>query len=77
MKAENRARTPPARRARARLWWRLLLAVPIIGVLWVPSYAHAAPALLGIPFFYWYLMAWVPASAICSGVVYYKTSDLV
>jgi hypothetical protein len=77
VEGESRVSTPLAGRARARLWWRLLLAVPIIGVLWVPSYAHIAPTLLGIPFFYWYLMAWVPASALCSAVVYYKTRDLV
>jgi len=64
-------------RVHRRLWWRLLLAVPVIAVLWVPWYARATPTLLGVPFFYWYLMAWVPLSAVCSGVVYLKTRDLV
>lgn len=71
------ANLPRPRRIHPRLWWRLLLIVPIVATLWVPAYVRIAPTLLGIPFFYWYLMAWVPASAICSGVVYYKTRDLV
>ena len=66
-----------ARRIHPRLWWRLLLIVPVVATLWVPVYVRIAPTLLGIPFFYWYLMAWVPASAICSGIVYYKTRDLL
>lgn len=61
----------------ARLWWRLLLIVPVIATLWVPWFAHLRPALFGIPFFYWYLMAWVPLSAVCSAVVYFKTRDLI
>ncbi|MGH8301417.1 MAG: DUF3311 domain-containing protein [Steroidobacteraceae bacterium] len=68
---------PGGRVHHPRLWWRLLLAVPVIAVLWVPWYARATPTLLGVPFFYWYLMAWVPGSAVCSGVVYLKTRDLV
>jgi hypothetical protein len=65
------------RRIHPRLWWRLLLIAPVVATLWVPAYVRITPTFLGIPFFYWYLMAWVPASAIFSGVVYYKTRDLV
>ena len=64
-------------RIHPRLWWRLLLAVPVVASLWVPWYARVTPELLGVPFFYWYLMAWVPVSALCSAVVYLKTRDLV
>ena len=67
----------PGGRSYRRLWWRLLLAVPVIATLWVPWYAHATPELLGVPFFYWYLMIWVPLSAVCSGVVYRMTRDLI
>jgi len=49
----------------------------VIAVLWVPWYARATPTLFGVPFFYWYLMLWVPLSAVCSGVVYLKTRDLI
>lgn len=68
--------TSPARRVHPRLWWRLLLIFPLVTLL-TPWYARATPVLLGVPFFYWYLMAWVPVSAVCSGVVYFKTRDLI
>ncbi len=66
-----------APRMHPRLWWRLLLVVPVIATLWVPFYARIEPTLFGLPFFYWYLMAWVPGSAVCSAIVYFKTRDLV
>ena len=28
-------------------------------MLWVPSYNRLEPALGGIPFFYWYQLAWI------------------
>ena len=60
-----------------RLWWRLLLLVPIIATPRVPWYNHLNPTFIGIPFLYWYLLMWVPLSAVCSAVVYFKTRDLV
>ena len=44
-----------------RLW---LLLLPYIGLLWVPFYNFSDPVLFGFPFFYWYQLAWVPASAL-------------
>lgn len=49
---------------------RWLLLIPFIGLLWVPFYDQAGPALLGFPFFYWYQLAWVPASALLTWIVY-------
>jgi hypothetical protein len=43
-------------------WYYLLLLLPLI-LLWVPSYDRIEPALIGIPFFYWYQMAWVVITA--------------
>jgi predicted ferric reductase len=37
----------------------LLLLVPYVAMLWVPSYNRIEPALAGIPFFYWYQMLWI------------------
>ena len=37
----------------------LLLLIPYIAMLWVPSYNRVEPALAGIPFFYWYQMLWI------------------
>lgn len=36
-----------------------LIAIGIVFPLIVPIYARSAPALFGMPFFYWYQMLWV------------------
>ena len=61
----------------ASRWWRLLLLVPVIAVLWVPWFARMQPTLWGFPFFYWYLIAWVPGGAACTAIVYYKTRNSI
>lgn len=48
----------------------LFLALPYIALLWVPFYNRAWPALLGIPFFYWYQMAWIVLGALSMLPVY-------
>ncbi len=52
----------PRRKGRFRLV-HLLLAVPYVAVLWVPFYNRLSPTLAGIPFFYWYQMAWIAIGA--------------
>jgi len=42
-----------------RIRWHYLLLLPPLVLLWVPSYNRIEPSLAGIPFFYWYQMAWV------------------
>lgn len=44
-----------------------LLALPFIGLLWVPFYNFREPILFGFPFFYWYQIAWVPVTV---GLIY-------
>lgn len=46
---------------------RLLLLLPFIGLLIVPIYNQLDPYFLGFPFFYWYLLAWVP---VTSGLIW-------
>ena len=46
-----------------RRGWYLLLILPFIGTLLPPLYNHARPALFGLPFFYWYQLAWVRRNA--------------
>jgi Protein of unknown function (DUF3311) len=60
-----------AKRAGSRRW-SLLLLLPYIALLWVPSYAKSWPKLFGFPFFYWYQFLWVPLSALVLAVVYWK-----
>ena len=49
---------------------QLLLLLPFIGLLWVPFYNGALPALFGFPFFYWYQLAWVPLTSLLVWIVY-------
>jgi Protein of unknown function (DUF3311) len=55
-----------------RAWYWLLL-VPLVGLLIPPIYNHADPELIGLPFFYWYQLAWVPISVAVTALVYRKT----
>ena len=59
-------------RPRMRVWY-LLLVVPMFGTLIPPIYNTKDPTLIGIPFFYWYLMLWVPVTVLCMLIVYRLT----
>ncbi|GII94419.1 DUF3311 domain-containing protein [Sinosporangium siamense] len=48
----------------------ICLAVPVAALLWVPWYPHEAPHLAGIPFFFWYQLAWVPGSMVFMAAAY-------
>ena len=39
----------------------LLLLLPLAMILPVPLYDRVSPSLAGIPFFYWYQLAWLVA----------------
>lgn len=54
--------TFPSGGALRRLLGLGCLVAPLVAVLWVPFYAGASPAFLGLPFFYWYLLAWALVS---------------
>ena len=56
--------------------WRpvvLLLVVPLIAVLIPEFYNFNSPAIGGMPFFYWYQLAWVAGVAVCTAIVYFAT----
>ena len=44
----------------------VLLAIPIVALLWVSSYARETPRLWGFPFFFWYQFLWVFICAACT-----------
>jgi hypothetical protein len=48
----------------------LCLVAPFVALLWVSSYAKTEPVFIGIPFFYWYQMLWVPVSAVLTMTAY-------
>jgi membrane protein implicated in regulation of membrane protease activity len=41
----------------------ILLAAPIVALMWVSSYNSDSPRLWGFPFFYWYQFLWVLVAA--------------
>ena len=44
----------------------VLLALPIIALMWVSSYSRDEPRLGGFPFFIWYQFAWVFLCSACT-----------
>ncbi|MBU9606549.1 DUF3311 domain-containing protein [Burkholderia multivorans] len=60
---------------RATKRWLWLLVLPLIAMVWVPSYSKIEPQWLGFPFFYWYQLLWVFISAVITAFVYYKTKN--
>ncbi len=51
----------------------LLLVVPLIAVLIPEFYNFGNPAIGGMPFFYWWQLAWIAGVAVCTGIVYRAT----
>jgi Protein of unknown function (DUF3311) len=60
---------PPANKALLTVAG-VLLAVPIVALLWVDSYARVEPVLAGFPFFIWYQFLWVFLCAACTWAAY-------
>jgi membrane protein implicated in regulation of membrane protease activity len=44
----------------------VLLFIPVVGLLWVGSYAKVEPTVAGFPFFIWYQFAWVFLCSACT-----------
>jgi len=57
----------------ARTAAAVCLLVPVVALLWVPWYAQDRPRLAGVPFFYWYQLAWVPACSVALLAAYLLT----
>ncbi|HEY1429842.1 MAG TPA: DUF3311 domain-containing protein [Candidatus Tumulicola sp.] len=51
-----------------RAWYALLL-LPFVGTLLPFIYNRAEPPLFGLPFFYWYQLAWVIVTSLLLGIV--------
>ena len=74
----NRPPADPTRsdeptRARRRRWPVLLLLIPLIGTLVPEFYNHVSPQIGGMPFFYWYQLAWIAISVTITYFVYRAT----
>lgn len=57
-----------------RAWYALLL-LPFVATLIPAIYNRARPPLLGLPFFYWYQLAWVVLTAALLAIVVAATRD--
>jgi hypothetical protein len=55
--------------------WYALLLIPFVATLWVPFYDRVEPSLGGVPFFYWYLLAWIAVVAVLNATVYWATRE--
>ena len=55
--------------------WNLLLILPALGLIFPGVYARETPELYGVPFFYWYQVAWILLSAIITAAVYRATPE--
>ena len=53
-----------------RRYLHLLLLIPFVALLWVPFYNAREPVLWGFPFFYWYLLLWVPLASLITWSVH-------
>ncbi|MPY62787.1 DUF3311 domain-containing protein [Streptomyces spongiae] len=60
----------PVRVTPMRVVIAVCLLAPFVAMLWVGSYAKTDPAFIGIPFFYWYQMAWVLISTVLTATAY-------
>ncbi|HXW76279.1 MAG TPA: DUF3311 domain-containing protein [Candidatus Eremiobacteraceae bacterium] len=58
---------------RARRWPYFLLLVPFAATLFPQFYAHAEPAMFGIPFFYWYQFAWIAGTGVLMAIIFALT----
>ncbi len=54
----------------------VLLLIPCVALLWIPSYTRVTPKAFGFPFFYWYQLLWVLIGAVCLAVAYVLTVRL-
>jgi apolipoprotein N-acyltransferase len=64
---------PPRPRKRGGgIYW--LLVLPFFGTFFPWIYNSSSPELIGIPFFYWYQMVWIPITVIITVMVYRATS---
>ena len=70
---DDAGREPPPPKRDVNRAWYWLLAIPLLLTLIPTIYNHETPRLIGIPFFYWYQMAIIALSVICTLLVYRRT----
>lgn len=54
----------------ARVVVLLLFAIVVVLALWVPFYNRIEPTWRGVPFFYWFQIAWIAVAAVVTVLAY-------
>jgi Protein of unknown function (DUF3311) len=54
----------------ARLFVYAMFLIVAVGALWVPFYNRVEPTVYGIPFFYWFQVAWILVTAAATAIAY-------
>jgi hypothetical protein len=67
--------TDPKKKRGGWSWWYMLFVVQCAVALWPAYYNRLEPAWLGLPFFYWFQLAWVLVAAVLTAIVYLATDD--
>ena len=57
---------------RSRIWYALLI-LPFAATFFPFLYNRAAPALFGLPFFYWFQLLWVVVTSLVLAAIAYGT----
>ncbi len=65
--ASKGSQTTP-RHGRGALYW--LLVIPFIATLFPFFFNYWEPAIIGLPFFYWYQLVWIPITVFLTWLVY-------
>ena len=60
----------PGPKPAARAIVAVLLAIVVFVTLWVPFYNRVEPSWHGIPFFYWFQIAWIVVAAVVTVLAY-------
>jgi Protein of unknown function (DUF3311) len=69
--ASGSAPVRPHREQRTGLYWLFLIPIAATLLPWI--FNSRSPELIGIPFFYWYQLLWVPLTVILTVWVYRAT----
>lgn len=65
--ASPSSQTAPKHR-RGNLYW--LLVIPFVATLFPFFFNYWEPTIIGLPFFYWYQLVWIPISVFLTWLVY-------
>ena len=63
--------TAPSRNKTQLTAAAVLLAIPVVALLWVGTFAKTEPTLAGFPFFIWYQFLWVFLCSGCTWTAYH------